>query len=177
MCLYSYDYTATRVKKKIVSYKSVMFDSVTHDTDHDDVTQDIMQDHPDPGKNPLFISAFRSFLYKGGTLYYEPRFERKVEYRVIYEGFHSHLYIKEAEQECLDACYPATVMLRCEVPRGSYCYKGLTSDGEDMCSDFIIITGWKYPKEEKWHKLPYRKGWLRRGFEMRRLRRKKLICA
>lgn len=170
MCLYSYDYTATRVKKKIVSYKSVVLDSVTHDADHDDA----MQDHP--GKNPLFTSAFRNFLYKGGTLYHEPRFEREVEYKMVYEGFHSHLCVRDAEQECLDNAFPATVVLRCEVPKGSYCYKGTSFDSDDVCSDFIIVTGWKYPKEDSWHKLPYRKGWLRRRIEMYRLRRKKLIC-
>lgn len=137
MCLYSYDYIAKRAKKRIVTYKSVT------ESEYNDCL----------GKN-TFFSAFRNFTYEGGKLYYEPRFQRKVDYRVIYEGFHSHADIAEAEDECRDRGFPATTILRCKIPRGAYYYKGKSRMGEDLCSDFLIVTGWKTPYENKWHKFP-----------------------
>lgn len=139
MCLYSYDYTAKRAKKRIVTYKSVT------ESDYNDCFD----------KNQYrFFSAFRNFIYEGGKLYYEPCFQKELEYRIVYEGFHSHAGIEEAEYECRDNQFPATTILRCEIPRGAYYYKGGSSMGEDLCSDFLIVTGWKKPGEDKWHKFP-----------------------
>lgn len=138
MCLYSYDYIAKRAKKRIVTYKSVM------ESDYNDCLEN----------HCAFFSAFRGFLYDGGKLYHEPCFQREVEYRMVCDGFHSHASIKEAEYECRDIVFPATVILRCEIPRGAYYYKGSSDMGEDLCSDFLIVTGWKKPDEDKWHDTP-----------------------
>lgn len=140
MCLYSYDYTAKRAKKRIVSYKSV--------TD---------SDYFDEKSHCVFFSAFRNFMYEGGKLYYEPCFQKEVEFRIVYDGFHSHAGIAEAEDECRDSGFPATTILRCEIPKGAYYYKGRSRMDEDLCSDFLIVTGWKKPGEDKWHNMPYRK--------------------
>ena len=140
MCLYPYDYTAKRAKKRIVTYKSVT------ESEYNDRLGKI-----------TFFSAFRNFMYEGGKLYYEPCFQKKVEYRVIYEGFHSHADIAEAEDECRDGGFPATVILRCEIPRGAYYYKGRSRMAEDMCSDFLIVTGFKTPYEDEWHDIPRKK--------------------
>lgn len=141
MCLYSYDYTAKRARKRIVTYKSV-----------------VESDYNNCIKNRcVFFSTFRNFLYEGGKLYYEPCFQKGVQYRVVYNGFHSHADIAEAEYECWDNQFPATTILRCEIPRGAYYYKGRSHMGEDLCSDFLIVTGWKKPGEDKWHKFPRKK--------------------
>ena len=140
MCLYSYDYIAKRARKRIVTYKSVADSEYFNEKSH-----------------CVFFSAFRNFMYEGGELYYEPCFQKEVDYRIVYEGFHSHAGIEEAEYECRDNLFPATTILRCEIPRGAYYYKGGSSMGEDLCSDFLIVTGWKKPDESKWHKFPRKK--------------------
>lgn len=140
MCLYSYDYIAKRAKKRIVTYKSVM------ESDYNGCL----------GKN-TFFSAFRNFTYEGGKLYHEPCFQKEVDYRMVYDGFHSHVGIEEAKYECKDEQFPATTILRCEIPRGAYYYKGSSNMGEDLCSDFLIVTGWKKPDEDKWHDIPLEK--------------------
>ncbi len=76
MCLYSYDYIAKRAKKRIVTYKSV--------TDSEYFNENYC----------VFFSAFRNFMYEGGKLYYEPCFQKEVDYRIVYEGFHSHAGIE-----------------------------------------------------------------------------------
>lgn len=137
MCLYSYTYKPKKARRSITCYKSV--------TD---------SDYFDEKSHCVFFSAFRNFIYEGGKLYYEPCFQKEVDYRILYEGFHSHAGIEEAEYECRDNQFPATTILRCEIPRGAYYYKGGSSMGEDLCSDFLIVTGWKKPGEDKWHKFP-----------------------
>lgn len=139
MCLYSYDYIAKRAKKRIVTYKSV--------TDSEYFNKNYC----------VFFSAFRNFRYDGGKLYHEPCFQREVEFRIVYDGFHSHAGIEEAKYECKDKQFPATTILRCEIPRGAYYYKGSSNMGEDLCSDFLIVTGWKKPDEDKWHDIPCEK--------------------
>ena len=65
MCLYSYDYTAKRTRKRIVTYKSVV------ESDYNNCIEN----------RCAFFSAFRNFMYEGGKLYYEPCFQKEVEYR------------------------------------------------------------------------------------------------
>ena len=133
MCLCPYDYIAKRAKKRIVTYKSVLESEYSKNT---------------------FFSVFRNFLYDEGKLYHEPRFQKEVDCRIVYEGFHSHADIAEAEDECRDGGFPATTILRCEIPKGAYYYKGSSRLGEDLCSDFLIVTGWKNPGEDDWHDIP-----------------------
>lgn len=137
MCLYSYNDTATRAKKCIVTYKSVTESAYSKN-------------------HCTFFSAFRNFMYEEGKLYREPRFEREAEFKMVSKGFHSHANIAEAEDECQDSRFPATMVLRCEIPRGAYYYKGKSRMGEDLCSDFLVVTGWKDPDEDKWHDAPHR---------------------
>lgn len=144
MCLYSYDTIAVRAKKRIVTYKSVR------------------KSYRNGYCHCMFISAFRSFTYEGGKLYYEPLFRREVNTGItarnlVYDGFHSHADVAEAEDECGNNYYPATTILRCEIPRGAYYYKGRSRMGEDLCSDFLIVTGWKDLYEDKWHDIPREK--------------------
>lgn len=154
MCLYSYDYTAKRARKRIVTYKSVV------ESDYNNCIEN----------RCAFFSAFRNFLYEGGKLYYEPCFQKEVEYRVVYDGFHSHANIAEAEYECRDIMFPSTTILRCEIPRGAYYYKGGSPMGGDLCSDFLIVTGWKKPGEDKWHKFPRKKSRLAVRFAILKVR-------
>lgn len=73
--------------------------------------------------------------------YHEPRFQKEVDCRIVDDGFHSHADIAEAEDECRDGGFPATTILRCEIPKGAYYYKSSDSDGRYMqyCSDRLRI--------------------------------------
>lgn len=139
MCLYSYTDKPKKARRSITCYKSVTDSSYFDEKSH-----------------CVFFSAFRNFMYEGGELYHEPCFQREADFKIIYEGLHSHAGIAEAEDECEDDGFPATTILRCEIPRGAYYYKGKSRVGEDLCSDFLMVTGWKKPDEDKWHNIPRR---------------------
>lgn len=129
MCLFANIPEAQRVRRPITCYKSVNYDK-----EHD-----------------VFRSAFQDFEYKPGHAYYEPDFEREVPHCVISYGFHSHARKGVAEDESC-SCY-ANVMLECRIPAGAMYFRGDAGYCTDFCSDIIVITAWKYPQDEEWHRV------------------------
>lgn len=147
MCLLADTQKAQRVKRSITCYKSVFYDK----------------------EYAVFRSAFQDFEYKLGRAYYEPKFKREVPQCMVSHGFHSHARKGVAEDE--SGSWYANAMLECRIPAGAMYYKGDAGYTTDFCSDIIVITAWKYPQEEEWHRV--RTGIVIKPFLLRALDRLK----
>ena len=130
MCLDPKENKAYRLKKKMTVYKTAM----------------LME--PDK-KGEVILSVFQAFRYIPGKKYRCKEFKKEVcDMCKVYHGFHSYRTYGGALLNAITGMSRPDIILRCEVPAGSWIYQ--SKDSIKWCSDRIWVTGWRvYDKQKR----------------------------